>query len=79
MSLWKNFFTRNSVLELDHVTNVTIVLNENAASDWVLAPQMFTHCTLSFLLWWVANIQSNRVEDLNLVPIVIGGFRTFCY
>jgi len=34
MSLWKNFFTRNSVLELDHVTNVTIVLNENAASDW---------------------------------------------
>jgi len=25
---------RNSVLELDHVTNVTIVRNKTAASDW---------------------------------------------
>jgi len=33
MSLYNNFLSRNFVLELDHVTNVTIVLNETTASD----------------------------------------------
>ena len=34
MSLQNNFYTRNSVLELGHVTNVTIFLKETAASGW---------------------------------------------
>jgi len=34
MSLQNIFYTRNSVLELGHVTNVTIFLKETAASGW---------------------------------------------
>jgi len=34
MSLQNAFQTRNSVLELGHVMNVTIFLNETAASGW---------------------------------------------
>jgi len=34
MSLQNIFYTRNSVLELGHVTKVTIFLKETAASGW---------------------------------------------
>ena len=34
MSLQNIFYTRNSVLELGHVTNVTIFLKETAVSGW---------------------------------------------
>ena len=74
MSSWNNFLIRNSVPELDHVANVSIVLNETAASDrvscsydaWRLTRPIFILLQKGFDNWrvntWMLSHRSDKNE-----------------